>query len=224
MKLVIFGLGKAAEVLHFFFEHNSDYKTVAFTVDQEFISSDKYNGLPVVPFEDIERTYAPKDHVMFIAIGYYRLNELRANKLSAAKEKGYEIISYIHPDAGIPNDLVTGENCFIMNNVHIHPHVKIGDNVFIWSGTILSHHSTVGNHCWFTSGVNIAGNVNIGSNCFFAINATVTNNVTIGNRCFLGANSLVNKDLGNGKVMIASSTKEYALDSTKFLDMISDKV
>ena len=222
-KLVIFGLGEAADILFFFFKHHSEYTPVAFTVDKDYILSDSYNGLPVIAFEDVETIYDPNIHVMFVAIGYRRLNEFRAIKLEVAKEKGYEIISYIHPEAGVPSDLIIGENCFVMNNVHIHPHVKIGDNVFIWSGTILGHHSSVGNHCWFTSGVNIAGNVNIGSNCFFAINSTVTNNVTIGDRCFLGANSLVNRDLENDKVMIAPATKEFSLNSKQFLDMISDK-
>jgi sugar O-acyltransferase (sialic acid O-acetyltransferase NeuD family) len=223
-KLVIFGLGEAADVLFFFFKHHSEYTPVAFTVDRDYIPSDSYKGLPVVAFEDVETIYDPKTHAMFVALGYTSLNQLRANKLVATKEKGYEIISYIHPDAGVPSDLTIGENCFIMHNVHIHPHVKIGDNVFIWSGTILCHHSSVGNHCWFTSGVNIAGNVNIGSNCFFAINSTVTNNVTIGDRCFLGANSLVNKDLENDKVMIVPATKEYVLNSTQFLKIKKNKI
>lgn len=223
-KLIIFGIGEAADVLFFFFKQHSEYIPVAFTIDRDYILSDTYNDLPVVAFENVETIYDPQTHVMFIALGYRRLNEFRAIKLASAKEKGYGIISFIHPEAGIPSDFTLGENCFIMNNVHIHPHVTIGDNVFIWSGAILCHHSYVGNHCWFTSGVNIAGNVNIGSNCVFAINATVTNNVTIGNRCFLGANSLVNKDLGNGKVIIAPSTEEFYLDSTQFLDMMDDKV
>jgi len=223
-KLIIFGLGEAADVLFFFIKNHSDYETLAFTVDKEYIEFEEYNGLPVIPFEDLEKKYDSQTHFMFIALGYTNMNQLRANKLAEAKKKGYKIISYVHPEAGVPSDLVLGENCFIMNNVHIHPHVKIGDNVFIWSGTILCHHSSIGNHCWFTSGVNIAGNVEIGDNCFFAINSTVTNNVTIGNRCFLGANSLVNKDLEDEEVLIAPATKKFSLNSSQFLEMINDKV
>ena len=44
-----------------------------------------------------------------------------------------------------------------MNDVHIHPIVKIGNNNFIWSGAIISHHVEVGNNCWFTSGSSVAG-------------------------------------------------------------------
>ena len=222
-KLVIFGIGKAADVIYFFFNNHSDYEVVAFTVDSKYNLSGEYNGLPVVDFESVDKHFSISDHVMFVAMGYKQLNKFRALKLTAAKEKGYEIVSFIHPDSGVPKDLILGENCFIMHNVNIHPHVKIGDNVFIWSGTILSHHSSIGNHCWFTSGVNIAGNVKIGDYCFFAINSTVTNDVSIGNECFLGANSLINKNLGSQKVMIESATKEFLLNSLDFLKMKNNK-
>lgn len=222
-KLIICGTGTTADVLFYFFENHSDYQTVAFTVDKNYITADLYNGLPVVPFEEIESKYDSSSHVMFVAIGYSSLNKLRAEKIVEAKSKGYELISYIHPDSGVTNDFKYGENCFVMNNVHIHPHVKIGDNVFVWSGTILCHHSTVGNDCWFTSGVNVAGNATIGSNCFFAVNSTVTNDVTVGDRCFIGANALVSSDLEDDKVVIVAGTKVYPLSSEQFLDFKKNK-
>jgi sugar O-acyltransferase (sialic acid O-acetyltransferase NeuD family) len=223
-KLIICGAGNTADVLYHFFSRQSEYEVVAFTVDKKYIHTEKFNGLPLVPFEKVESLYHPEMHSIFVAIGYSRQNKLRSEKLLESKKKGYSIISYIHPNSGVPSDLIYGENCFIMNDVHIHPHVSIGDNVFIWSGTIICHHSSIGNNCWFTSGVNIAGNATIGSNCFFAINSTVTNDVKVGNRCLIGANALVNKDVSDGSVMIEAATKKYALDSDKFLDLKNDKI
>ena len=223
-KLIIFGTGKTADVLYYFFSNHSKYNVIAFTVDKEYINSEEYNGLPIVPFEEVESLYDSQTHSMFVAIGYSRLNELRADKLIQSKDKGYKIISYIHPNSGVPSDLTYGENCFIMNDVHIHPHVNIGNNVFIWSGTIICHHSFIGDNCWFTSGVNIAGNVIIGRNCFFAINSTVTNDVKIGNKCLIGASALINKDTKDGSVMIEKSTSKYILDSDSFLILKNDKL
>ncbi|NJR44270.1 hypothetical protein HC761_02265 [bacterium] len=34
------------------------------------ITADRFCGLPVVPFEDLERSHPPAAHEMFVAVGY----------------------------------------------------------------------------------------------------------------------------------------------------------
>lgn len=218
-KLIIFGTGKIAEVLFYFFKNESEFEPVAFTVDKEFIKDNHFNNLSLIEFENVEKEFPPSEYVMFVAMGYHDLNAVRADKVKGAEEKGYSLISYIHPQSGIPRDLVVGKNCFIMNHVMIHPRVEIGDNNFIWSGTIIGHHTKIGNNNWFTSGANIAGNVIICDNNFFAINSTVGHSVTIGSQCFLGSNSLVTKDLKDESVVIEKSTSLFRLNSGQFLKM-----
>jgi sugar O-acyltransferase (sialic acid O-acetyltransferase NeuD family) len=215
--IIIFGIGKIADVIQFYMREESGLPVKAFTVDSGYITENTFNDLPVVAFEDIEKNYPPEKYSMFVAVGYHDLNAVRGQKIKEAEAKGYEIISYIHPDASAPKDLVHGKNCFIMNNVCIHPRVKLGDNVFVWSGAMIGHHSTIGNDCWFTSCANISGNVTIGNNCFFAVNSTVGHSVTIGNEVFIGANALVTKCLEDGKVVITESDKAIKLNSKQFL-------
>jgi sugar O-acyltransferase (sialic acid O-acetyltransferase NeuD family) len=217
--IVLFGTGKIAEVLLYFFRHHSDYTVVACTVDQAFLSRDSWNGLPVVAFETIEHVYPPDKHSMFIALGYQELNALRARKCAEAKSKGYSLISYVHPQAGLPQDCEYGENCFVMNHVMIHPRVRIGHNVFVWSGAMIGHHSTIGDHCWLTSCANISGVVSVGKSCFFAVNATVAHNVVVGEECFVGANALITKCTGDRQVFLVENTKPFRLSSHQFLRM-----
>ena len=216
-EIIIFGIGKIADVIQFYMREESNLPVRAFTVDQQYITAPDFNGLPVVAFESIQETYPPARFSIFIAIGYHDLNAVREQKMKEAEEKGYEIISYIHPDSSAPKDLVHGKNCFIMNNVCIHPRVKLGDDVFVWSGAIIGHHSKIGNHNWLTSATNISGNVTIGNNCFFAINSTVGHSVNIGNEVFAGANTLIIKNVENGKVIIKESDKPIKLNSKQFL-------
>jgi sugar O-acyltransferase (sialic acid O-acetyltransferase NeuD family) len=218
-EIIIFGTGKIADVIQFYMREESGMKVAAFTVDGQYITETEFNGLPVVPFEGIEQVYPPDKYSFFVAIGYHDLNAVRAEKIKIVEEKGYEVISYIHPDSSAPKDLVHGKNCFIMNNVCIHPRVILGDNVFIWSGTLIGHHSVIGNDCWLTSCCNISGNVTVGNNAFIAVNATVAHSVTIGNNCFLGANTLVTKNLEDDKVVICESSKPIKLSSRQFLRM-----
>jgi UDP-3-O-[3-hydroxymyristoyl] glucosamine N-acyltransferase len=106
-----------------------------------------------------------------------------------------------------------------MNNVSIHPRVRLGNDVFVWSGAMIGHHSTIGDHCWLTSCANISGVVTVGRSCFFAVNATVAHNVVIGDECFIGANALVTKCAEDGQVFLAESTKPFRLNSHQFLRM-----
>lgn len=217
--IVLFGTGKIAEVLLYFFRHDSDYDVVACTVDHSFLTGDKWQGLPMIAFEQVEQHYPPDKYAMFVALGYQELNAVRARKCTEAKAKGYTLVSFIHPQSGLPKDCEYGENCFIMNHVLIHPRVRLGHDVFVWSGAMIGHHSTVGDHCWLTSCANIAGIVTIGKNCFFAVNATVAHNVVIGDECFIGANALVTKCTEDRQVFLAENTKPFRLNSHQFLRM-----
>ena len=217
--LILFGAGKIAEVLLYFFRNHSDREVVALTADEKYMTGDALYDLPLVSFENIDEEYPPESHDMFIALGYQELNALRATKLKEAKSKGYSLASYIHPKSGIPNDCLYGENCFVMNNVMIHPKVTLGDNVFVWSGAMIGHHSNIGDNCWLTSCANISGVVSVGQNCFFAVNATVGHGITIGKECFFGANSLVTKCTDDAQVFLAESTKPFRINSHQFLRM-----
>jgi sugar O-acyltransferase (sialic acid O-acetyltransferase NeuD family) len=217
--IILFGMGKIAEVVLYFLRHHSDFELVASTVDRSFLVTDTWQGLPAVPFEDVEQLYPPDKYAMFVAVGYQELNALRARKYEEAKSKGYTLISYVHPQSGLPKDCEYGENCFIMNHVMIHPRVRLGNNVFVWSGAMIGHHSSVGDHCWLTSCANLSGVVTVGRNCFFAVNATIGHNIVIGDECFIGANALVTKCAEDRQVFLADNTKPFRLNSHQFLRM-----
>jgi sugar O-acyltransferase (sialic acid O-acetyltransferase NeuD family) len=218
-QIVLFGTGKIAEVLLYCFRHHSDCEVVACTANRSFLSGGTWRGLPVIAFEEVEQAYPPEQYVMFIAVGYHELNALRARKYAEAKAKGYTLVSYVHPESGLPKDCEYGDNCFIMNNVMIHPRVRLGNDVFVWTGAMIGHHSTIGDHCWLTSCANISGVVTVGRSCFFAVNATVGHNVVIGDECFFGANTLVTKSTDNRQVFLVESTKPFRLNSHQFLRM-----
>ena len=133
-KVIIFGTSNFGEVVNFYLTHDSDYDVAAFTVNKSELSQKNFLDLPVVPFETIENEYSPNDYAMFIAVGYTKMNKIRAKLCQDAKKKGYELISYVNSKATVWNDLTIGENCFIFENNVIQPFVKIGNDVILWSG------------------------------------------------------------------------------------------
>lgn len=217
--IILFGTGKIAEVILHFFNTCTERKVVACTVDRQFIPGSEWHGLPVVAFEDLLQTYPPETHDLFVALGYQDMNGLREAKCAQARAYGYSLPSFIHPESGLPADCVYGDNCFVMNQVHVHPCVLLGNNVFIWSGAMVGHHSTIGDNCWLTSNASVSGVVAMGKNCFLAINATVGHGITIADECFIGANALVVKSADAGQTFLAESTKPFRLNSRQFLRM-----
>lgn len=215
--IVIFGLGKVAEVATYYMTQESDTPIAGFTCDAAFVDRDEFAGKRVVAFDGVEKTFPPERCAMFVALGYQNLNKLRADRVAQARAKGYDIFTFVHPQSGLPKDATVGENCFILNQVQVQPRVTIGNNVFVWSGALIGHHSTIGDDCWITSSVNIAGSVVVGRRCFFGINATVANEVTIGDDCFIGASALVTKPLKDGQVVIQPSSDVQRVTSEQFL-------
>ena len=169
-KVIIFGVGENAQLLKYYLENDvnykDEYKVIAFTLDKDYIKEEIFMGLPLIPFEEIEKYYTPKDFYCFVAVGYKNMNELRAKKLSQVKEKGFKTLNYISSKACTYNDLEIGENNFIMDSQVIQPFVKIGNNNVFYGGGVISHHSTIGNNCFFGAGVVIAVGTTINDNCF----------------------------------------------------------
>lgn len=194
-KVVLFGNGQVASVIHTYLTYDSPHEVVAFTVDREHIGdTTELLGLPVVPFEDVERLYPPADHEMFVSISYREINKLRERKYHEARAKGYTLLTYVSPKAVTWPNVTLGDNVFIMENNVIQPFVEIGNDVIVWSGNHIGHHTTIGDHCFFASHVVIAGFVKIEPNCFFGINATVRDGITIARECVIGAGALILKN------------------------------
>lgn len=215
--LIIFGIGKIAEVVHYVATLECEYEVVGFCVDAQYCSVTEFLGKPVVDFAIVQTKYQPQFYDMFIAVGYHDMNELRQEKCKEAIDKGYTLVSIISPLSNLPKNTTIGQNCFIMNPCIIHPCVTLGNNVFVWSGALIGHHSIIGDNCWLTSNSNVGGNVVLGTNNFLALNTTISNSIIIGNSCFLGANTLITKNLNSESVLIVESSKPIKLNSKQFL-------
>ncbi len=193
-KIVLFGYGDIAQIAKYYFDIDSDFEVVAFTLDKEYISETTFEGLPVVPFQDIEKLYPSDKFKMFIALSYTNMNKLREQKYHEAKEKGYELVSYVSSKCSYMSQFPHGDNCFIFEDNTIQPFVKIGNNVTLWSGNHIGHHSEIHDHNFVSSHVVISGHCTIESNCFLGVNSTIAHKVTISKETLLGAGSIISKD------------------------------
>lgn len=171
-KVVIFGILDTAELAHYYLTHDSVHEVVAFTVHRTYLKNDKFKGLPVVAFEDLENFYSPDSYLLFAPMTARKMNRIREQVYLEGKEKGYSYISYISSKATVCDNSI-GENCFILEDNTIQPFTTIGNNVVLWSGNHIGHHGQIKDHTFFTSHVVMSGHCTIESHCFFGVNATI---------------------------------------------------
>jgi len=207
-KVVIFGLLDTAELAHYYLENDSEHEVVAFTVSKEYLKEKTFKGLPVVPFEDLESVYSPRDYYLFAPMTAKQMNQLREKIYLKGKEKGYKFISYISSKATIFDNEI-GENCFILEDNTIQPFTKIGNNVVLWSGNHIGHHSVIKDHTFFTSHVVMSGHCVIESHCFFGVNATIRDysNIAKGTLLAMGA-SLTKQNTDEWGVYVGNPAKK----------------
>lgn len=214
-ELVIFGAADIAELAHYYFTNDSNYVVAAFTVDSEYIEGRDFCGHPVVPFEELPILFPPEKYALFVALSYYRLNQVRMEKYLAAKALGYKMASYVSSHATVLNNFNIGENCFILENNTIQPFVAIGHNVTLWSGNHIGHHSIIHDHCFLASHIVVSGGVEIEKGCFIGVNATLRDHIRIGEKSVIGAGALIMADVEPESLYISDATACAGIPSTQ---------
>ncbi len=219
-KVIIFGIGRGADVAFRYLIKDSPHHICAFTVEKQYLKETKFHNLPIIDFDIIETVYPPGEYEMFVPLGFKNLNKIRQEKYMRAKQKGYAFISYVSSTIPHIENLKVGENCFILEGQTINLDVTIGNNVTIWSGNHIGDCSVIKDHNWLSSHVCISGEVIIESFCFLGNNSTISNQVTIAPLSFIGANALITKNTVEGGVYLASGAPKSPLNSNRFMGLI----
>jgi len=216
-KLIIFGAGKIAEAVTYFFERDSEYSIEGYVCDDLFKKGDTYLGKPLTEISKVTELFPVDQYIVFVAVGYQGMNQLRASKYEYFKNLGYSFASYVSPF--VKGNYTFGENTIIMDGAMIQPCAKFGNNVFVWGGSMIGHHAVIEDHCWLTGGCLIGGITSVGQNTFVGLGAMVGHEIKIGEKCMLGAGILTCKSIAAGTVLVAPNTEPHRLNSDQFTRM-----
>ncbi|HVS80569.1 MAG TPA: acetyltransferase [Pyrinomonadaceae bacterium] len=194
-KVIIFGVQDFAQLAKFYLQHDSEHEVVAFSVNEQYLPEENtFEGLSVVAFESVEKTYAPSEFKFFAPMSPSRMNRLRESVYRQTKEKGYELISYVSSKATVFPGVPIGDNCFILEDNTIQPFTSIGNNVVLWSGNHIGHHSVIKDHVSFTSHVVLSGHCVVEPFSFFGVNATIRDRIHIAEGSFIAMSASVTRD------------------------------
>lgn len=201
-QVIVFGNGQMASMMSFYLTHDSPFEVVAFTVNKQHIKEETLLGLPVVSFEDLERSHPPDRFTLSIPISYRSVNQLRAEKYYEAKARGYRLINYVSSKAVTWPDLVIGDNCIILEGCVVQPFTKIDNNVFMGCGSLVGHHCLIGDHCFLAPGSVTLGYVRVEPYCLIGANATIRDGVTVARECVVGAGVTIGRNTKAQEVYI----------------------
>lgn len=206
--VVIFGNLRSASLAWYCLLHDSPFQIAAFAVDEAYISSTHFEGLPLVAFEKLEEVYPPSDYRLLIPMGYQQINGIRRARYEDARRRGYQFVSYVSSRASVWPDLKVGENVLIYEHAIIQPFARIGDNCIIRSGAHISHHCVVESHAFVAAEVAMGGEGHVGEQAFVGVGAVLRDRIQIAERSFIGAGAVVVTDTEADGVYVGNPARK----------------
>ena len=216
-KIIIFGTGDFARLLKYYLDEDDDREVVCFTANASNITENTFRGLPVVPFEEIEKTYSAEEHEILLAIGNARMNDIRKRIFLECKEKGYTIASFFHSSSKLHN-LEYGEGNIILEDCLFYPFAKIGNGNLFWDHVIVSHDCTIGDFNTFSGSADMAGYVTVGNNGYFGKQCLLNDGIQVGNYVLVGACGYAKKNLKDYEIIAAP--RSMIVDNKKSTDLM----
>lgn len=206
-KLVIFGLGELAQLAYEYFTHDSDWKIVAFAVDDSYHSEFTFLNLPVVKFSEIEKSYPASSFEIFVAVGASRMNQDRAKLFFRFQSLGYTMASYVSSKSFVWHNVVIGQNVFVFEDNTLQPFTQIQDNCILWSGNHIGHRTVVRAHAFISSHCVISGYCEVGEFSYLGVNCTINDKVRIAESTLIGSGSVVTKETQTGLIYVGNPAR-----------------
>lgn len=183
-KLAIIGASGHGKVVADIARRNG-YKEIVFLDDDDSIH--KCGGYPVIGKSSKAGTI---DADVIIGIGNAGVRKKIQESISDEK-----LVTLIHPDAVVAEDVAIGKGTVVMAGAVINPGVRIGKGCIINTCSSVDHDCVVGDYVHIAVGSHLCGTVSVGSGTWIGAGATVSNNISICPDCMIGAGAVVVNDI-----------------------------
>ena len=183
-KLAIIGASGHGKVVADIARKNG-YKEIVFLDDDDSIH--ECGGYPVIGKSTEAGTI---DADVIIGIGNARVRKQIQESIQNEK-----LVTLIHPDAVVAEDVVIGKGTAVMAGAVINPGVRIGKGCIINTCSSVDHDCIVDDFVHVAVGSHLCGTVNVGAGTWIGAGVTVNNNVFICPDCMIGAGAVIVNDI-----------------------------
>ena len=184
--IVIYGDSSFSERMAFFVTFEQQGNIVAYTNKRDFITRESINGVPVIPYDELDSRIDKSNVEVLIAIGYTKMNYYREEIYKDLKKKGYKVATFISMNSILYTNSI-GEGTIILPDVYVGPNVKHGVCKYLAASVKISHDSIIGDYNFLSTNVVMGGYANIENSCFIGLNATIRHDITLASKTFIGS-------------------------------------
>ncbi len=203
-KLAIIGASGHGKVVADIARRNG-YKEIVFLDDDDSIH--ECGGYPVIGKSSEAGTI---DADVIIGIGNAGVRKQIQESIPDEK-----LVTLIHPDAVVAEDVVIGKGTVVMAGAVINPEVRIGKGCIINTCSSVDHDCVVGDYVHIAVGSHLCGTVSVGDGTWVGASATVSNNVNICGDCMIGAGTVVIKDIEKPGTYVGVPARENIMSKYK---------
>lgn len=203
--IIVYGAGEFGSLIANVISYNSDCKIVAYGDDNSEKIGQFIDGSRVYGYEDLI-SFA-KDNKVEYAISSIGNNRVRSEKYTLLKNKGFKMLSIVHPQALIDTKVTYGDNVIIEMGTAIHTNTKIGNNVFLGGDALIGHHNTIGNHVLVGGNVSFGGSVIVEDYVSIGVGSSIKPGVRLGEGSVVGVGAAVVKDVNPGDIVVGVPAK-----------------
>lgn len=152
-------------------------------------------GLEVIGNDDYIDNFSHEEVILVNGIGSLPGRQERWLISEKFREKGFEFMTLVHPNASLTNNISIGNGVQIMNGSVVQHGTHIGCDSIINTGSIIDHNCTIGNSCHIAPGTVLSGGVTIGNNVHIGTGSCIIQNIKIGDNVTVAAGSVIYKDI-----------------------------
>jgi sugar O-acyltransferase (sialic acid O-acetyltransferase NeuD family) len=183
-KIVIIGASGHGKVIADIARKNG-YEKIVFLDDNATIRS--CGGYPVIGKSSDAQTMNTD---MIVGIGNANIRK----RIQEILDEKY-LVTLIHPDAVVADDVVIGKGSVVMAGTVINPGTEIGKGCIINTCASVDHDCKIGDFVHVSVGSHLCGTVTVADETWIGAGATISNNVSICRKCMLGAGAVVVKNI-----------------------------
>ena len=111
------------------------------------------------------------------------------------EERGFELITAIHPSAVVALDALIGPGSVVAAGTVVGPGAVIGRCAILNTAATVDHDCTIGDGAHIGPGAHIAGHVQVGRCAWIGIGGTIIDRRRVGARSIVGAGAVVIEDV-----------------------------
>ncbi len=188
-KLLIIGASGQGKVAVDIAKKLNKYEEIYFFDDREDVKSCMQFSV-VGKMRDVYNYLENAD--VFVAIGNA---EVRKKIFIELKQNNANIVTLVHPNAVIGENVSIGEGSVVMAGAIINPDAEIGKGCIINTSASVDHDCKISDYTHVSVDAHLAGNVRLGESVWVGVGASIINNISICNDVMIGAGAVVVKNI-----------------------------